>query len=122
MIIEYDAKKLTYKVEVVFPYTLTDSKKELAEEIIKYWGRIPYVSVEGIYSIQWVNRWQGYNKKSIVYISVDFTKSASDDYLMREPLEKLGEWLFKGTPRRKDGTQKHKGLYVEIISVRTSEV
>ena len=100
----YDSDLLAYATEVVFPGSLTNAETKDVENIINYWSSIPYVSVEGNYGIQWDK-----NLKKCM-ISIDFTKSASDDYVARGILEKLADWLENGTPVKKDGTRKYVGV------------
>ena len=104
--IEYDDPQLSYRTEIWFPRHLTISEMEMVESIINYWSAIPYVSYEGNYGIEW-HRTNGMNN---ALISIDFTKSSSDDYMAREILEKLALWIENGTPVKKNGTQKHKGV------------
>jgi hypothetical protein len=93
-IIDYDDQRLSYQVRVDFPRGLKRNEQELVEGIINYWSALPFVSVEGNYGIDWpfVN---------VAIIDIDFTKSASDDYMSHEILEKLAEWIWQGTPIRK---------------------
>lgn len=107
----YDDPDLNYQTQIIFPRTLSLTEKEDIENIINYWSNIPYVSVEGYYGIEWMK----VRDNSAVLILIDFTKSASDDYMMREILEKLAEWVWQGTPKRKDGSQKYEGVVKPLV-------
>jgi len=102
----YDVDFLSYQTEIWFPRALDHKEREAVEGIINYWSAIPYVSVEGNYGIIW----GGAQNLSRCVIDIDFTKSASDDYIAREILEKLADWIENGTPVKRDHTQKHKGV------------
>lgn len=110
-IIEYDNTDLSYQTEIVFPRILALEEKEQVENIINYWSHIPYVSVEGNYGMEW----KTINGRNAIKIEIDFTKSASDDYGAREILEKLAEWVWKGTPVRTDHTQKHESVIKPLM-------
>lgn len=109
--INYEAEDLSYQTQIIFPRILTLSEKETVENIINYWSNIPYVSVEGNYGIEWGKS----GDYSFVIISIDFTKSASDDYMLREILEKLAEWVWRGTPVRKDNKRKYDGVVKPLV-------
>jgi len=109
--IDYDASDLSYTTQVIFPRDLRLPEKQEVENIINYWSHIPYVSVEGNYGIEWGKS----GSYDFVIIHVDFTKSASDDYMLREILEKLAEWIWQGTPKRKQGDRKYEGVVKPII-------
>jgi hypothetical protein len=109
--INYDAGDLSYQTQIIFPRRLELSEKENVENIINYWSNIPYVSVEGNYGLEWGKS----GNYSFVIISIDFTKSASDDYMLREILEKLADWVWRGTPVRKDNKRKYDGVVKPII-------
>jgi hypothetical protein len=109
--IDYEAEDLSYQTQIIFPRILTLSEKEDVENIINYWSNIPYVSVEGNYGIEWGKS----GDYSFVIISIDFTKSASDDYMLREILEKLAEWVWRGTPVRKDNKRKYDGVVKPLV-------
>lgn len=104
--IDYANSVLGYEVEVVFPRFLRPDEQEQVEGIINYWSAIPYVSSEGNYGIEWARSVGKY--KAI--ISIDFTKTASDDIGAREVLEKLGDWIWHGTPIRKKNGRKWEGV------------
>lgn len=116
--INYHAKHLSYQVEVIFPRVLSRNEEISIENIINYWSAIPYVSVEGNYGMSWGKK---YNM-SFILIEIDFTKSASDDYISREVLEKLAEWIRNGTPERRDRTRKHESLGIKPVAVRADSV
>lgn len=120
MKIVYDAKNknLSYAVDILFPKVLDADERIAVEGVARYWGNIPYVTYEGIYGTKWFE----YSdlKQSKIRISVDFTKSASDDIGYREVLEKLADWVENGTPVRKDKTQKELGVGIQPIAVKTS--
>ena len=101
--IDYDAEDLGYRTEIIFPKLLDIVQKEEVENIIEYWSNIPYVTTEGNYGTEWFV----VRDNTVVLINIDFTKSASDDYMAREILEKLADWVTFGTPKRKDKTQKY---------------
>jgi len=115
--ISYEEADLSYQTQIIFPRLLTINEAETVESIIEYWSHIPYVSVEGHYGVEWLRL----PKNSAVVINIDFTKSASDDYLGREILEKLAEWMTEGTPIRKDNTRKYDGV-VKPLVVRADSV
>lgn len=115
-IIDYHASNLEYLVQVVFPHNISNAVKKKVEAIINYWGHIAYVSTEGVMGITWPLNY-------MAIIDIDFTKSASDDYLYREPLELLAEFIENGTPMRsqRNMTRKHEGV-VRPTYVRTTAV
>lgn len=116
--IDYDVALLSYQVEVLFPRVLNRDEQINVEDIINYWSAIPYVSTEGNDGMSW-GRTKGLN---FVKIEIDLTKSASDDYRSREILEKLAEWIWKGTPERRDRTRKHESLGIKPLAVRADSV
>ncbi len=120
MRIIYDAKNknLGYAVDILFPKVLNNKERDAVEGVARYWGNIPYVTVEGIYGTEWFYYKDA--KECKIRIQVDFTKSASDDIGGREVLEKLAEWVTNGTPKRRDNTSKEEGVGIQPISVRTS--
>lgn len=105
--IEYNDSTLWYETMVYFPRFLSSSEMETVNNIINYWSALPFVSTEGNNGVKW-----GINKNShCVTIDIDFTKSASDDYTSHEILEKLGEWIWHGTPlRKKTKDRKYEGV------------
>lgn len=113
----YDAIDLSYEVQIIFPKLLDSVQKERVENIITYWSHIPYVTTEGHYGIEWDMP----RENSVALISIDFTKSASDDYGAREILEKLADWVENGTPVKADRTQKYEGVMRPMI-VRADSV
>jgi hypothetical protein len=110
-IIQYDNTELSYQTQIVFPRILNLDEKEQVENIINYWSHIPYVSVEGNYGMEWKTE----NSRNAITIEIDFTKSASDDYGAREILEKLAEWVWKGTPVRTDNSQKYESVIKPLM-------
>jgi hypothetical protein len=100
---------LSYEAIVVFNRRLKKAEQEIAKAIGYYWGRMPYVSLEGAGDIEF----RGDN--SIMVIPVDLTKTASDDPGFHDIENKLGDWIEQGTPKRKDGTQKWAGLGKGIV-------
>lgn len=120
---DYEATDLSYQVEVTFPRLLEYGEQLTAQNIAGYWGSIPYVTQEGIYSVEWKNRWRGESSKSVMVIDVDFTKSASDDIGGRDVLELLAGYLENGTAVRVKapytGTKKWEGLGLEPTLIRT---
>lgn len=85
-------------VEIVFDGPIS---KDRVENIIKYWGSLPFV---GEYErTDWVNG------KARIYVNVN--KSASHNPQGRRILELLAEYLTEGTPLRKtDGARAFNGL------------
>ena len=120
---DYEATDLSYQVEVTFPRLLEYGEQLTAQNIAGYWGSIPYVTQEGIYSVEWKNKWRGESSKSVMIIDVDFTKSASDDIGGRDVLELLAGYLENGTAIRVKspwtGTKKWEGLELEPTLIRT---
>jgi hypothetical protein len=120
---DYEATDLSYKVEVTFPRVLEYKEQLTAQNIASYWGNIPYVTTEGIYDVEWKNKWRGEFPKSVMTISIDFTKSASDDIGGRDVLELLAGYLENGTAVRVkapySGTRKWEGLDLEPTLIRT---
>jgi hypothetical protein len=115
--IDYDADHLAYKTQVCFPRLLSKDEKEVVENIIDYWSAIPFVSAEGNYGIEWTRK----ARQSFATIDIDFTKSTSDDYGAREILEKLAEWIWHGTPVKRDNTRTIEGVE-KPVSVRAGSV
>ena len=120
MKINYGAKNrnLSYAVDILFHRILTVNERIAVEGVARYWGNIPYVTVEGIYGTEWITSHDV--NQCRIRIQVDFTKSASDDIGGREVLEKLADWVTNGTPLRRDNTRKEAGVGIQPISVRTS--
>ena len=120
---DYEATDLSYQVEVTFPRTLDYGEQLTAQNIAGYWGSIPYVTQEGVDSVEWKNRWRGEFPKSVMLIHIDFTKSASDDIGGRDVLELLADYLENGTAVRVrapySGTKKWEGLELEPTLIRT---
>lgn len=116
-LIDYEATDLSYQTQIIFPRVLSLDEKEQVENIINYWSKIPYVSVEGNYGIEWAR----IKNNSIVTVDIDFTKSASDDYMAREILEQLAEWIWQGTQIRRDNTRAVDGV-IKPLAVRADSV
>ncbi|MFA6570177.1 MAG: hypothetical protein WCT77_02970 [Bacteroidota bacterium] len=104
--IDYDNQNLNYQVRVDFPRLLSLNERKQVEDVINYWSKLPFVSVEGNDGIQWIT-----NIGNYAIIDIDLTKSASDDYMAHEILEKLAEWIWQGTPlRKKTHDRKYDGV------------
>ncbi len=80
-----------YNVLIIFNRFLTHKEQDQIENIVKYWGAIPYCGeyLGGI----WYNHYT-------LDISQDITKSTSDDWGGRNVLELLLDYLQNGTPIR----------------------
>ena len=109
IIIDYDDPTLGYEVAVKFSRFLIFNEREQIEDIIHYWSSIPYVSTEGHYGIRWILT---ENNTHELICNIDFTKSASDDIGAYNVLEKLGEWIWHGTPIRKKNGRKFEGVAI----------
>jgi len=120
ILIDYSCSMLGYEVEVVLPRLLSTNEETEVNGIIEYWSHLPYVSVEGNYGIEW-KKYKNKDRQKVI-ISIDFTKSASDDYGARQILELLGEYIMNGTPyRKRTKDQKWRGV-CRPVSVKSGSM
>jgi len=120
--IDYEAGDLSYETEIIFPRILKLEEKEQVENLVSYWSALPYVSVEGNYGMEWKRLKT--NKDTFIntlIVSIDFTKSASDDYMSRGILEQLAEFMWHGTPVKRNNTRTIEGV-IKPLAVRADNV
>ena len=121
--IDYDAQDLSYQTEIIFPRLLSLSEKEEVENLVNYWSALPYVSVEGNYGMEWKRMKTNKDNFFIntLIVLIDFTKSASDDYTSRGILEQLAEFIWHGTPVKRNGQRTIEGV-IKPLAVRADNV